>query len=65
MGQTALGFVRPVEFIIPKDCIEEAEKVLNAMFEVDFADLPEQCPACESVVSKVQFDCPDCGLFLG
>lgn len=64
-GNAAMGFVGPMEFLIPSELKEQAEECLLDLFDVHLASLPTHCPACEARVPKGEVDCPNCGLFLG
>ena len=64
-GNAALSISGPMEFLIPIGLKEEAEEILNTLFEIDLNDLPTQCPACDSPIPIATADCPACGLFLG
>ena len=64
-GNAALSISGPMKFLIPIELKAEAEEILSTLFEIDFDDLPTQCPACDSPIPAVTADCPACGLFLG
>lgn len=60
-GATLFG---PTEFLVPSEMQEETEMALAEIFEVDPANIPENCPACNAPTEKGKLECPDCGLHL-
>lgn len=64
-GDAAVVFAGPMQFLIPKELKDQAEESLLELFSIDPQDLPSHCPACEARVPKGNYDCPNCGLFLG
>ena len=63
-GLAGAALFGPMEFVIPANLREVAERELQNLFDVN-VDPPEVCPACESSIEGPVVDCPHCGLFLG
>ena len=54
-----------MEFEVPAEMFQEAQAALDEIFEIDLANLPEFCPACDFPTASPKLECPSCGLFLG
>ena len=55
----------PIEFHVPEHMLSAAKEAMAELFDINYDDVPDDCPACGAHIPEGTVDCPSCGLFLG